>query len=296
MATLTNVTSRKSVPASWSGTRNTTSSPASADGRTPCASPAGPTTTRSGLVPVRANPIARQAGSKARAIPATSGRSGRGSLDSAALTWSLANRLRKRLGMAGSIWFAQTWKRKATPLGRAYWAHTASGRRILGKGCTSWPTPDAALMNVAADPVKHQARRDRLKAKWNNGNGTGLPLGQAVHLATWPTATLHDAGRGGQAKRAIGKTRHGSNLQDFVMLASWPSPMAGSKGTSEYNEAGDNGRQVWLSTSPAQMASRGQLNPAFSLWLMGYPTAWARCAARVTRSSRSSPPHSSRRT
>jgi len=41
-------------------------------------------------------------------------------------------------------------------------------------------------------------------------------------------------------------------------------------------------------TSPAQTGKRGVLNPAFSLWLQGYPIEWASCAARVTRSYRRS--------
>lgn len=35
---------------------------------------------------------------------------------------------------------------------------------------------------------------------------------------SWPTPTVHDPMRGGQAKRAAGATRHGSNLQDFALL------------------------------------------------------------------------------
>ena len=45
-------------------------------------------------------------------------------------------------------------------------------------------------------------------------------------VSSWPTATVHDAERGGQAKRAMGEDRHGSNLQDFALLASWPTPDA----------------------------------------------------------------------
>lgn len=48
---------------------------------------------------------------------------------------------------------------------------------------TGWASPDAAAMNVYADPKKHQERRDRLAAKHQNGNGAGLPIGQMCHLA-----------------------------------------------------------------------------------------------------------------
>lgn len=46
----------------------------------------------------------------------------------------------------------------------------------------------------------------------------------------WPTTTTSDGSGGGQAKRAMGETRHGSNLNDFVMLAGWTTAAA-SDGT-----------------------------------------------------------------
>jgi len=42
------------------------------------------------------------------------------------------------------------------------------------------------------------------------------------------------------------------------------------------------------STAGTESTGAYRLNPSFSLWLMGYPIAWARCAARVTLSSRRS--------
>lgn len=243
--------------------------------------------------------------------------------------------------MAGSILFQQTWKRKVTPLGRAYWAHTASGRRTSDNASTlspkGWTTPQAhdatargkgqkakhgtkygcADLNADAalatwpSPMLADAKRGPFKSEERRkAQRRGAQLPDYANMTGWPTATLHDAGRGGQAKRAMGKTRHGSNLQDFAMLTGWATPTqrdhkdGASEGTVPEN--GLLGRQVWQaqrrrsgatsSGSPAATASCGQLNPAFSLWLMGYPTAWARCAAQVTRSSRSSPPHSSPRT
>ena len=42
----------------------------------------------------------------------------------------------------------------------------------------------------------------------------------------WPTPQTSDSTGGGQAARAMGETRHGSNLNDFAMLAGWPTPQA----------------------------------------------------------------------
>ena len=48
----------------------------------------------------------------------------------------------------------------------------------------------------------------------------------------WPTPQVADNTGGGQAQRAMGNTRHGSNLNDFAMLAGWPTPCSqdGPKG------------------------------------------------------------------
>src|SRR3990167_2907128 len=179
----------------------------------------------------------------------------------------------------------------------------------------NWPTPDAALMNDAADPILHQQRRDRLKAKWHNGNGAGLPLGQAAHLAAWPspmtgspkTAEYNAAGdtcNGRETRllvswatplKADGRGSAGRGKQGLpnqARMTAWATPAARdfrsdrSRLTSQ-NLYGTKGQPLarqslyaldsgpTSSGSPAETASTGQLNPAFSLWLMGFdPVAW----------------------
>jgi hypothetical protein len=56
----------------------------------------------------------------------------------------------------------------------------------------------------------------RLRASVPRTSGT-VPTG-------WPTPQTSDSTGGGQAKRAMGEARHGSNLNDFALLAGWPTP------------------------------------------------------------------------
>jgi hypothetical protein len=158
----------------------------------------------------------------------------------------LVSRLKARLPTGGSTLFAMTWSEKATPSGRSVFRLAASGHRTSDSGSGSWPTPDAALMNDAADPVKHQERRDRLKEKHHNGNGAGLPLGQAVHLASWPTPKAQEDGRTLEQHTAArargyenrkGKTSGGPSSEQGTLaiaaqLASWPTPNASEADTS----------------------------------------------------------------
>lgn len=58
------------------------------------------------------------------------------------------------------------------------------------------------------------------------------PRTSASGCGSWPTPQTSDSTGGGQAKRAMGKTRHGSNLNDFAMLASWPTTTANDSNRS----------------------------------------------------------------
>lgn len=56
-----------------------------------------------------------------------------------------------------------------------------------------------------------------------------LRISETEHSG-WPTPQTSDSSGGGQAKRAMDETRHGSNLNDFAMLAGWGTPNASNPG------------------------------------------------------------------
>lgn len=154
-----------------------------------------------------------------------------------------------------------------------------------------WPTPDAQMMNDAADPEKHMARLQRLKEKHGNGNGAGLPIGQACHLAGWQTPLKSD-----------GQVTKGRSPEFVKGRSSLSVTEAMPFGPARITADGSV-----LTGSSAEMPSGGLLNPAHSRWLMGYPAAWCLSAVRyirkkraasgskatATRSSRSKPHNSS---
>jgi hypothetical protein len=284
------------------------SSRVSGAGPRPSIKQAGTTIARSGPEAVPVSPSPTPDAAKAPQTLATSGLSGSPSFASAALQSSLASRLQRRFATDGSMLFVQTWREKATPAGRRYWAHTASARRTSDSGAGSWPsptaalarksvrtltgavnearrrswqndlqtsalgtwpTPDAQLMNVFADPVKHQARRDQLKIRYRN-NGAGLPLGQAVLLVSWGTPSQRDHKDVASVGTAPVRSLLGRQVWGIRASASGPPPTGSS----------------------AKTAKPGQLNPAHSRWLMGYPPEWDACAATVAPSSRRLPKRS----
>lgn len=146
---------------------------------------------------------------------------------------------------------------------------------------------------------------DALRCHSIEAKTKNITLNHAANLAGWLTPQTSDSTGGGQAKRAMGETRHGSNLNDFAMLAGWGTPTASEPGgTGEQYVARSkattgNAAPTMLThqvqsylPGPARltasgelligcsagMESGGQLNPAHSRWLMGLPPEWDACA------------------
>lgn len=158
----------------------------------------------------------------------------------------------------------------------------------------------------------------------NNAAGNNDSSRKTVGLlAGWPTPVTND---GTGSMYAYGSTRADGTRPTFLklpgaaaladptnnsaqmqaMVASWATPSArdwrSASGSDEFlagraeqtcgkplSEQAFTQVGVPSSGSPAETASTGQLNPAFSLWLMGYPDAWVSCGARAMQSFRKLP-------
>ena len=264
-------------------------------GPTPWTLPGGREIDPSGLARALANLSARQVKAMGLRTSGICGPPGSISSRSVGLQSSLENRLRARLQTLGSTLYTLTWKAWTTPSGVSRSRLRASAPRTSVTETTGWPTPTTRDWKDTGDLSGSILRKD--------GQIRNDTVPRVAWLAGWPTPMA-----GTPAQNGNNAAGNNDSSRKTVALAGWPTPVARDHfpahseayiaakkaqghGMANLNDQAQLSGPMRFTThgelltgSTAGMESGGQLNPALSAWLMGFPLEWCDCAATAMRS------------
>ena len=256
------------------------------DGREHCSSQDGVQTDLFGLEVLPASHSLQPGKEKEKTTSDISGRSSLISSASASLQQSLVSKLQQLSDSDGSMIYKLTLREKVTPAQRSYYQLAASAHPTKEIGSSSWLTPTTSDTNGVRKP--------------DGKRGLGL---NTQAQSAWPTPAARDgkgvSGRGRQEK----KGNPSDTVPNAAATVPWATPntmdhmkqrsdeaLARAKQKAGCSNLKDqipySGEAQKSSTAETENIAPSQLNPRFSLWLMGYPIEWAYCAERVTPSSR----------
>lgn len=245
----------------WQDTSPVTSSPASADGPSPSASPAGPTTgpcgpdRRPASLSVPQDSAAPQP-TNDTSPPLFSSWSGPPAPQCCLASRSPARRSSERLQAAlnealptrvsghGSTIYRMVWKRQATPSGRLIYRLRASARRTSDSDSSSpqseltsprWPLAQDGERSgwptaCATEPEQGCGHQRHKKTRAQRGGGSAPNLATTAQIAGWPSPSARDwkdsPGMATAARNPDGSARDRTDqLPRKAMLAGWATPM-----------------------------------------------------------------------
>lgn len=246
-----------------------------AGGPMPSSSRIGQPTSPSGQPLAPVNRFRAPVSDVARKTAGTYGQRSTASFQSINLTRCLANRLQAGMDLNGSMEYRLTWKKSVIESGRLIYRLRARARRSSDKGFGGWPAPMAGTPaqngNSAAgnnDSSRRTVEIAKLVRGWpapcqqdgphgGPNQGTDRLPGAVATVKGWPAPRAREGdSRGAQGERFLNPERS-NDLPDCADLIGVTTKLSGA--TSEQQE---------------KDGYRGVLNPAFSLWLQGYPAGW----------------------